>query len=207
MPGAPVSVHEVEHVAGRGAVDEIADGAAEHAGDARPGDPVLVGQARGIPRHAGQGGAGHQHGHRRLEREVGEQVPQGLQAVDGMLDRFGELVTHCLYFVGGGAWNGAQLDRFEQQGPGLGEEALRLYTQGSSWFSAESGKKGSLAPGQLADFIALTDDYFSVPDEQIKSLESVLTVVGGKIVGAIGVSGVTSAQDRVIAAAGVAALK
>lgn len=32
-------------------------------------------------------------------------------------------------------------------------------------------------------------------------------VVGGKIVGAIGVSGVTSAQDGIIAAAGVAALK
>ena len=62
------------------------------------------------------------------------------------------------------------------------EEALRLYTQGSSWFSGEAGKKGALAPGQMADFVALTDDYFSVPDEAIKGIESVLTVVGGKIV-------------------------
>jgi hypothetical protein len=62
------------------------------------------------------------------------------------------------------------------------EEALLLYTQGSSWFSSESGKKGALAPGQLADFVALTDDYFSVPDEGIKDIESVLTVVAGKIV-------------------------
>jgi predicted amidohydrolase YtcJ len=62
------------------------------------------------------------------------------------------------------------------------EEALRLYTQCSSWFSSESGKKGSIAPGQLADFAALSDDYFSVPEEQIKGIESVLTVVGGKIV-------------------------
>ena len=30
------------------------------------------------------------------------------------------------------------------------EEALRLYTQGSSWFSSESGKKDAIAPGQLA---------------------------------------------------------
>src|SRR5256885_10749975 len=66
------------------------------------------------------------------------------------------------------------------------EEALRLYTQGSSWFSSETGKKGAIAPGQLADFIALTDDYFSVPEERIKSIESVLTIVGGKIVHAIG---------------------
>src|ERR1700720_2084328 len=62
------------------------------------------------------------------------------------------------------------------------EEALRLYTQGSSWFSSESGKKGAIAPGQLADFVALTDDYFSVAEEQIKGIESVLTVVGGRIV-------------------------
>jgi len=62
------------------------------------------------------------------------------------------------------------------------EEALRLYTQGSSWFSGESGKKGAIAVGQLADFIALTDDYFSVPEEGIKGIESVLTVVGGKVV-------------------------
>jgi len=62
------------------------------------------------------------------------------------------------------------------------EEALRLYTQGSSWFSSESGKKGALAPGQLADFAVLTDDYLTVSDEDIKSIESVLTVVGGRIV-------------------------
>src|SRR5438093_7215280 len=62
------------------------------------------------------------------------------------------------------------------------EEALRLYTQGSSWFSSESEKKGAIASGQLADLVALTDDYFSVPEERIKTIESVLTVVGGKIV-------------------------
>lgn len=62
------------------------------------------------------------------------------------------------------------------------EEALRLYTQGSSWFSSESGKKGAIRVGQLADFAALTDDYFSVPEEKIKDIESVFTVVGGKIV-------------------------
>jgi len=34
----------------------------------------------------------------------------------------------------------------------------------------------------LADLVAVTADYFSVPEEQIKNLESVLTIVGGKIV-------------------------
>jgi hypothetical protein len=62
------------------------------------------------------------------------------------------------------------------------EEALRLYTQGSSWFSAEDGFKGGLLPGQLADFAVLTADYFTVPEEEIKDLQSVLTVVGGEVV-------------------------
>jgi predicted amidohydrolase YtcJ len=46
--------------------------------------------------------------------------------------------------------------------------ALRLYTVGSSWFSGEDGKKGAIAPGQLADLAVLSEDYFSVPEERIK---------------------------------------
>ncbi|HTY24632.1 MAG TPA: amidohydrolase [Desulfomonilaceae bacterium] len=65
-------------------------------------------------------------------------------------------------------------------------EALRLYTVGSSWFSSEEGKKGSIVPGQLADLSVLSADYFSVPEEEIKHLESVLTLVGGRVVFAAG---------------------
>ena len=61
-------------------------------------------------------------------------------------------------------------------------EALRLFTVGSSWFSSDEGKKGSIAPGQLADLAVLSADYFSIPEEEIKQLESVLTVVGGRVV-------------------------
>src|SRR5262249_11181414 len=61
-------------------------------------------------------------------------------------------------------------------------EALRLYTVGSSWFSADDGKKGAIAPGQLADLSVLSADYFSIPEEEIKQLESVLTIVGGEVV-------------------------
>jgi hypothetical protein len=60
--------------------------------------------------------------------------------------------------------------------------ALRLYTEGSAWFSSENGLKGALEVGQYADFIALSEDYFAIPESRIKSLESVLTVVGGKVV-------------------------
>ncbi len=61
-------------------------------------------------------------------------------------------------------------------------EALRLWTIGSSWFLADSGKKGSIEVGQFADLAVLSADFFVIPDEQIKSLESVLTIVGGEIV-------------------------
>jgi hypothetical protein len=61
-------------------------------------------------------------------------------------------------------------------------EALRLWTVGSSWFSGEEAKKGRLAPGQLADLAVLSADLFSVPEEAIPSIVSVLTIVGGKVV-------------------------
>jgi hypothetical protein len=61
-------------------------------------------------------------------------------------------------------------------------EALRLYTVGSAWFSGDENSKGAIIPGQFADLAILTDDYFQIPEEQIKDLESVLTIMGGRIV-------------------------
>jgi predicted amidohydrolase YtcJ len=61
-------------------------------------------------------------------------------------------------------------------------EALRRYTLGSAWFSGEEEKKGTIAPGRLADLAVLSADYLSVPDEDIKKIESHLTVVDGKVV-------------------------
>lgn len=62
------------------------------------------------------------------------------------------------------------------------EEALRLYTLGSAWFVQDDTRRGSLAPGKLADLAVLSRDYLTVPVEQISELESVLTMVGGKVV-------------------------
>jgi len=64
--------------------------------------------------------------------------------------------------------------------------ALRAYTQGSAWFSHDDDKRGALEPGKLADLAVLTKDYMTIPVEQIGALESVLTMVGGKIVYATG---------------------
>ncbi|HAL68705.1 MAG TPA: amidohydrolase, partial [Pseudomonas sp.] len=62
------------------------------------------------------------------------------------------------------------------------DTALQLFTQGSAWFSSEQGKKGQIKVGQLADLAALSLDFFSVEEEAIKGIESVLTVVDGKVV-------------------------
>ena len=62
------------------------------------------------------------------------------------------------------------------------ESALQLWTVGSAWFSGEEEIKGKIAPEQLGDFAVLSDDYFSVSEAEIKNIESVLTVVGGKVV-------------------------
>jgi len=60
-------------------------------------------------------------------------------------------------------------------------EALKLYTTGSAWFSNEENLKGSIEVGKFADLAVLSADYFSVPEDQIKTIESVLTIVGGKV--------------------------
>lgn len=62
------------------------------------------------------------------------------------------------------------------------EEALKLYTIGSAWFSGDENAKGRIAPGQLADFAVLTADYLKVPEEEIRNIESVLTVTDGQVV-------------------------
>jgi len=65
-------------------------------------------------------------------------------------------------------------------------DALRMYTIGSAWFSFDDDVRGSLEVGKLADLAVLSKDYMTVPVEQIGSLESVLTMVGGRVVYASG---------------------
>ncbi|WP_442482852.1 amidohydrolase [Aeoliella sp. SH292] len=62
------------------------------------------------------------------------------------------------------------------------EEALRLYTRGSAWFSSEDDRKGSLSVGQFADLAVLSDDYFAVEEDAIRGIESAMTMVGGRVV-------------------------
>ena len=62
------------------------------------------------------------------------------------------------------------------------ETALRAYTVNNAWAAGEEDRKGSLAPGKLADVVVLDRDPFAVPPAQLKDLKVMMTVVGGRVV-------------------------
>ena len=57
---------------------------------------------------------------------------------------------------------------------------------GGAYFSFEEGRRGSLETGKLADLAVLSDDYMTVPEDEISLLESVFTMVGGQMVHSTG---------------------
>jgi predicted amidohydrolase YtcJ len=65
-------------------------------------------------------------------------------------------------------------------------EALRLYTEGAAWFSFDDDQVGSFKEGKYADLAVLSDDYLTVPEQRIRKIDSVMTLVGGRIVHAVG---------------------
>lgn len=62
------------------------------------------------------------------------------------------------------------------------EEALRMYTINNAWASFEESLKGSIEPGKLADLTVLSKDILTCQPDEIRNIESLLTIVGGKIV-------------------------
>ncbi|RBL92439.1 amidohydrolase [Chitinophaga flava] len=61
-------------------------------------------------------------------------------------------------------------------------EALKLFTIGPAWFEHQEDENGRIAPGYLADFALLNKDFFTISDNEIKSVSSVLTIVDGRVV-------------------------
>jgi len=61
------------------------------------------------------------------------------------------------------------------------QEALELYTSKNGWFLREEDDLGSIEEGKLGDLVVLNSDYFSVANDDLKKIRSVLTVVGGNI--------------------------
>ncbi|MFJ3671071.1 amidohydrolase [Streptomyces sp. NPDC090106] len=62
------------------------------------------------------------------------------------------------------------------------ETALTMYTKAGAQLTGEQDVKGVLKPGYYGDLALLSDDYFTVPEQDIPHIESVLTVAGGRIV-------------------------
>jgi hypothetical protein len=92
--------------------------------------------------------------------------------------------TALQWFLDGKTVSGVAL-RGPEETPGR-TDALRFYTLGSAWFSRDEDKRGSLAIGKFADLAVLNKDFMTVPVEQVGGIESLLTMVGGKIVYAAG---------------------
>lgn len=112
-----------------------------------------------------------------IQRMLSEGVPVGAGTDATRVSSYNPW-TSLYWLVSGKTVGGMTL---YQQGLSR-DTALQLYTHGSAWFSSEQGKKGQIKVGQLADVVALSADFFSVEEEAIKSIESVLTVVGGQVV-------------------------
>lgn len=62
------------------------------------------------------------------------------------------------------------------------DEAVRLYTKENAWFLNMEDKLGTIETGKIGDLVVLDKDYHTVSDEDLKRINPILTVLGGKIV-------------------------
>jgi predicted amidohydrolase YtcJ len=62
------------------------------------------------------------------------------------------------------------------------KDALRLYTAANAWFNFEEKDLGSIEAGKLADLVVLDKPYLTIGDEELKRMNPVLTMVGGRVV-------------------------
>lgn len=61
-------------------------------------------------------------------------------------------------------------------------EALKLFTSGPAWFVQQEDENGRIAPRYLADFALLDKDLFTIPEDEIRAITSVLTIVDSRVV-------------------------
>jgi hypothetical protein len=113
-----------------------------------------------------------------FRRIVDSTIPAGMSS-DGMQIAPMNPWLHMYYATTGVNARGVLINDGQQISR---EEVLRLYTADNGWFLREEDELGTIEVGKLGDLVVLNDDYFSVPDEGLKDIRSVLTVVGGEIV-------------------------
>jgi Predicted metal-dependent hydrolase with the TIM-barrel fold len=61
------------------------------------------------------------------------------------------------------------------------QEALRMHTISAAWLQFADTTRGSLAPGKLADLVVIDRDYLTIPEDEIRHIQPVLTIIDGKI--------------------------
>ncbi len=62
------------------------------------------------------------------------------------------------------------------------EEAIVAYTATSAFAECEERRKGTLEPGKIADIAVLSQDILTVAAQDLPKTQSLLTIVGGRVV-------------------------
>ena len=61
------------------------------------------------------------------------------------------------------------------------EQALRMYTNGAAYLQFNEKKAGSLEPGKYADLVMIDRDFLTCPEEEIRAIQPLATMVEGKL--------------------------
>jgi predicted amidohydrolase YtcJ len=115
-----------------------------------------------------------------FRRIVDSGIPAGIGA-DGMQIAPMNPWVHAYYATTGKSARGEVINVGQQI---TRKELLHLYTRANQWFLGGPDEKllGSLEVGRLGDVVVLSEDYYTVSDENLRKLRSLLTVVGGVVV-------------------------
>jgi predicted amidohydrolase YtcJ len=107
-------------------------------------------------------------------------IPAGMSS-DGMQIAPMNPFIHAYYAVTGKNARGELINAGQQI---TRREVLELYTRDNGWFlgGPDEDQLGTLEVGRLGDVVVLDRDYFTVPEDQLRQVRSVLTVVGGNVV-------------------------